>query len=342
MFNCRMARILVTGGAGYIGSHVTKDLLEKGHQVLVFDNLTTGFDFLVDPKARLFRGDLRVITDIETAFKEFQPEAIIHFAARTEVAKSLQEPLNFYQNNFGGSVNLLRVATANKVKHFIFSSTAAVYADPVGALVEETSKLEPATPYGKSKLMFEKVLADTRTAQAFAGAEFSYVVLRYFNVGGARRDLSVGQTGRTHSALIKRTAEAACGFNPAMEIYGTDYPTVDGTGVRDYIHVDDLAELHVLAYQYLCGGGLSETLNCGYGRGYSVGQVIEAMQKVSGVQFSILKKPRREGDLPEVVAKATRVREILGWTPKFDNLEIICRSTFEWEKKSAEILKGRS
>lgn len=326
-----MARVLVTGGAGYIGSHAVHQLIEKGYQVFVLDNFTTGHLSLVHPKAHLIRADVRDEELVRNVLSQNRIDSVLHFAAFTSVEESLREPEKYYQNNFAGTVSLLRACESSDVRNLIFSSTAAVYAPLQSKMVTEDSPLDPGTPYGKSKMMSEIALKDLA-----ATGKLKYMILRYFNVAGASLSNQYGQFGDDHSALVKRAALAAVGKIKKLSIYGTDYPTEDGTAVRDYIHVEDLAEIHIEALESLLNGGLSEIFNCGYGSGYSVRQVINTMKKVSGVDFDVEESPRRQGDLPAVIAGNSKLLQKFKWSPKRNNIEVICRSAFEWEKKQLQ------
>jgi UDP-glucose 4-epimerase len=322
-------KILVTGGAGYIGSHAVDALIKKGDQVFIFDNFSTGHRDLVNPKAKLIEGDVRDVELVHSILNQNKIEGVIHFAAFTNVAESIQKPDLYYGNNFQGTVQILKAVEKTAVRYFVFSSTAAVYQDPGQELVTEDSTTNPVTPYGRSKLMSEQVIRDCA-----ASLNYRYMILRYFNVAGASEEGKWGQRGDEGSVLIKRAALAAAGKIKSLSIFGTDYPTVDGTGVRDFIHVDDLADVHLLALHHLEKGGESDLLNCGYGHGFSVLQVIETMKKVSGQEFEVRLENRRPGDLPQVVASNDKVKSLLKWTPKRDNLELICRTAYEWEIKS--------
>jgi UDP-glucose 4-epimerase len=319
--------VLVTGGAGYIGSHMVLRLLDAGESVVVLDNLTTGFDWAVDGRATLVVGNAadqdlvaRIITDNAV-------DAIVHFAGSIVVPESVVDPLKYYRNNTAVSRSLLEAAVAGGVKHFIFSSTAAVYGMTGLDPVSEDVPLNPVSPYGRSKLMTEMMLADVAAAHPI-----TYGVLRYFNVAGADPGGRSGQStsGATH--LIKVAAQAALGQRDKVGIFGTDFPTPDGTGVRDYIHVSDLAEAHGLLLGYLRAGGTSTTMNCGYGRGFSVREVIQTVREVTGVDFVAEEGPRRAGDPAAIVARADKVRERLGWVPKHDQLPGIVADAVRWER----------
>lgn len=319
-------KILVTGGAGYIGSHAVISLEQAGHQVVVIDDFSTGHESLVSKSAKLYRGQVQDVKFVGEILRNENIEAILHFAAFTNVSESISDPLKYYQNNFNGTVNLLMAAKGSSVKYFVFSSTAAVYKDPGFDLVTEQSVTDPVSAYGRSKLMSEKVIKDSAESLGI-----KFVVLRYFNVAGASLDNKRGQFGTAGSSLIKRSALVAAGKIPDIQIFGNDYPTKDGTGVRDFIHVQDLADVHVVALNYLINGGTPDLFNCGYGHGYSVTEVINAMKKVSGKDFKVVLLDRRPGDLAQVVAGCDKITKILGWKPKYDNLELICKTAYTWE-----------
>jgi len=320
-------RILVTGGAGYIGSHAVKALGRAGHELCVFDNLSTGHEWAV-LSGKLVRGDLEDRAAIESVLKEFRPEAVMHFAAYIQVEESVRAPLKYYRNNVANSLNLLEAVRANGVGRFIYSSTAAVYGIPEHIPVRETAPLLPINPYGMTKVMIERVLADLSAA-----TDFRYVALRYFNVAGADPGGELGQAYKEATHLITRALKTAHGEFAKLYIYGTDYPTPDGTCIRDYIHVDDLAEAHVQALDHLFGTGQSDVMNCGYGSGYSVREVVETAKRVTGIDFPVEETGRRAGDPPALVADSTKLMQATGWKPKFNNLEYIIKTAWEWEKK---------
>ena len=320
-------RILVTGGAGYIGSHAVKALGKAGHEICVFDNLSTGHEWAV-LRGRLVKGDLEDRAAIDRALRDFRPEAVMHFAAFIQVEESVREPLKYYRNNVANTLNLLDAMRGNGVGYFIYSSTAAVYGIPEHIPVRETAPLLPINPYGMTKVMIERVLADLSAA-----TDFRYVALRYFNVAGADSEGELGQAYREATHLITRALKTAHGEFARLSIYGTDYPTPDGTCIRDYIHVDDLAEAHVQALEHLFGTGRSDVMNCGYGSGYSVREVVETAKKVTGIDFPVEETGRRAGDPPALVADSTKLMRATGWTPKYNDLEYIIRTAWEWEKK---------
>ncbi len=320
--------VLVTGGAGYIGSHMVYALVAAGERVVVLDNLTTGFDWAVASEAELVvgeTGDQELVTRVLT---ERKIDAIIHFAASIVVPDSVAEPLRYYKNNTVNSRALMECAVKSGVKHFIFSSTAAVYGNPARVPVTEDEPLTPMSPYGSSKLMTEVMLRDTGIAHGLG-----HVILRYFNVAGADPALRTGQSTKGATHLIKVAVETALGLRSHMSVFGTDYATPDGTCIRDYIHVSDLVSAHLDALAHLRRGGESLTLNCGYGRGFSVLEVIDTVKKVSGVDFKVEVGPRRPGDPAQIVAASDRARALIGWKPKLDDLETIASHALAWERK---------
>jgi UDP-glucose 4-epimerase len=321
--------ILVTGGAGYIGSHVVRQLGAAGEDVVTLDNLSTGFEDAVTA-GELIVGDTGDADLLEKMFEEHDIDTIMHFAAHTIVPESVADPLKYYGNNTASSRTLLEVATRHGVANIVFSSTAAVYGIPEGGKASEDSPTQPINPYGTSKLMTEWMLRDL----AAAGGP-SYVALRYFNVAGCEPTGTIGQSTPKATLLVKVACEAATGRRSGVAIYGTDFPTPDGTGLRDYVHVEDLATAHVDALRYLREGGESVVLNCGYGHGYSVREVLAAVENANGERLTIREEPRRAGDPPELIAVADRVREVLGWPPKLDDLDTIVRTSLAWERKIA-------
>ncbi|TFG40390.1 MAG: UDP-glucose 4-epimerase GalE [Chromatiales bacterium] len=322
-------KILVTGGAGYIGSHVVRQLGMAGEDVLTLDNLSTGFEAAVTA-GEFIVGDTGDAALLERLFSAHNIDTVMHFAAHTIVPESVSDPLKYYRNNTSSSRTLLEAAANHGVKNFVFSSTAAVYGIPAGGRASEDTATQPINPYGTSKLMTEWMLRDL----AIAGGP-KYVALRYFNVAGCEPSGTIGQSTPKATLLVKVACEAATGKRPGVSIFGTDFPTPDGTGLRDYIHVDDLATAHLDALRYLRNGGEATILNCGYGHGYSVRDVLRAVEKASGDKLNIAEEPRRAGDPPELIAVANRVRDVLGWTPKFDDLDTIVRTSLNWERKIA-------
>ncbi|WP_456324181.1 UDP-glucose 4-epimerase GalE [Desulfonauticus submarinus] len=324
-----MQKILVTGGAGYIGSHTVLALNDAGYEVLVYDNLSTGKKEAVLPPAKLVVGDLKDTSMLESLFKKEKFSGIIHFAAHIVVPESVSKPLKYYLNNTSNTTQLLNLAVKYKVKHFVFSSTAAVYGIPKQIPVKEDAPLHPINPYGRSKLMSEWVIQDT----AKAHPEFKYIILRYFNVAGADPKLRLGQSTPNATHLIKVASQTALGLRDKLEIYGTDYPTPDGTGIRDYIHVTDLADVHVLALKFLSQGNSSGIYNCGYGHGYSVKQIINTVKKISQKEFKVIESPRRAGDPASLIADPSKLMQTMHWKPKFDNIETIVKTAYLWEEK---------
>ncbi len=322
-------KILVTGGAGYIGSHVVRQLGQGNESVITLDNLCTGFEAAVTA-GDLVVGDTGDALLLEKIFSENEIDTVMHFAAHTIVPESVADPLKYYRNNTASSRTLLEAAARHGVKNIVFSSTAAVYGIPDGGKASEDSATQPINPYGTSKLMTEWMLRDLSAA----GGP-NYVALRYFNVAGCDPSGTIGQSTPKATLLVKVACEAATGSRAGVSIYGTDYETPDGTGLRDYIHVEDLASAHLDALAYLRNGGESTILNCGYGHGFSVREVLSAVEKANGEKLSISEQPRRAGDPPELIAVANRVREVLGWTPKFNDLDTIVRTSLEWERKIA-------
>jgi UDP-glucose 4-epimerase len=320
--------VLVTGGAGYIGSHMVWKLLDEGEEVVVVDRLSTGFDWAVPAEAELVVADIADQETLEAVMKRRGVHAVIHFAGSIIVPESVSDPLGYYLNNTVKSRALLESAVKLGVRHFIFSSTAAVYGTPEKVPVLEDAPTKPESPYGTSKLMTEWMLRDTAAAY-----DFAYAALRYFNVSGADPRMRTGQSTKGATHLIKVASETATGKRPFMEVYGTDYPTPDGTCIRDYIHVTDLVEAHYLALQRLRAGGGSIVANCGYGRGYSVSEVIDTVRKVIGRDFEVTLKGRRPGDAVAVVANADRARREFGWTPRYDDLSTIISHAVEWENR---------
>jgi UDP-glucose 4-epimerase len=319
--------VLVTGGAGYIGSHVVMQLRARGEKVVVVDNLTTGFRQAVGDTP-LVVGNLADRALMARTFGEYGVGTVMHFAANTVVPESVRDPLKYYGNNTSATRNLLEACMQAGVRRLVFSSTAAVYGMPPEGVAREDMPLAPINPYGTSKLMSEWILRDLS-----AVTDFRYVSLRYFNVAGSDPECRIGQATAQATLLIKVACEAVVGKRSHVSIYGTDYPTPDGTGVRDYIHVDDLARAHLDALDYLRGGKASAVLNCGYGHGYSVREALASVQRVAGKAITIREEPRRAGDPPSLVAAADRIREVLGWKPRLDDLDTIVRTALRWEEK---------
>lgn len=320
-------RVVVTGGAGYIGSHVVKALVKCGFEVLILDNLSTstGENLRFGKFEKVDLGEEERLFQI---FSSFKPQAVMHFAAYIVVPESVENPLKYYYNNVGNTLRLLSAMQRAQVKHFIFSSSAAVYGIPKDIPVKEEADLNPISPYGESKAMVEKILQDMAMAR-----EINYISLRYFNVAGADPEGELGPSYNQPTHLILRALKTAKGEFPCLEIYGTDYPTPDGTCIRDYMHVMDLAKAHLLALDYLLSKGESLILNCGYGKGYSVKEVVRATQKVTGINFNVKETERRPGDPPVLIADNTKIRNILNFRPDYDDLEIIIKHTWAWEQK---------
>jgi UDP-glucose 4-epimerase len=329
--------ILVTGGGGYIGSQMAYQLVDSGERVVVIDNLSTGFDWAIPPGVPAVTGDVGDASLLHSIIAEHRVSAMIHFAASVVVPESIADPLRYYRNNTANSRTLIEAAVRNGVEHFIFSSTAAVYGEPDEIPITEDAPTRPMSPYGSSKLMAEIMLRDAARAHGLR-----YMILRYFNVAGADPQLRTGQSTRGATHLIKVAAETALGLRPKLEVYGTDYPTPDGTCIRDYIHVGDLAAAHSDALRHLRNGGDSLTLNCGYGRGFSVLEVIDAVKRASGVDFRVDFAARRPGDPARIVAAADRARALLGWHPRLGDLATIVAHALAWERKRMALAEGKT
>jgi UDP-glucose 4-epimerase len=320
--------VLVTGGAGYIGSHTVHELVDAGERVVVLDNLSTGFRSALPKPLLPIVGDVGDPALVTSIIEAHRVDAIIHFAGSIVVPESVRDPLGYYRNNTVNSRNLMETAVKCGVRHFIFSSTAAVYGDPEKVPVAEDAPLNPVSPYGWSKLMTEVMLRDAAAAHGLG-----HVILRYFNVAGADPKMRTGQSTPDATHLIKVAVQAALGMRKGLDVFGTDYPTPDGTCIRDYIHVTDLARAHRAALTYLRAGGASVTLNCGYGRGYSVLQVVDAVRRAVGREFPVRMAQRRPGDPVSIVAAAARIREVLRWTPELDDIDTIVAHAVAWERR---------
>ena len=324
--NFKNKRILVTGGAGYIGSHVCLALKDTHADVAIIDDLSTGFEPNIC-YGTLHKIDLNNWLETTRFIAEFKPDAVVHFAGSIVVPESVEDPLKYYQNNTANSLNLIRSCVQHNVPNFLFSSTAAVYGIPETGICSETSSTNPINPYGRSKLMTEWMLADTAAA-----TNLNYVALRYFNVAGAHQSGQCGQRMKNATHLIKIIAQVLAGTRDKMSIFGTDYPTPDGTCIRDYIHVCDLANAHILALNYLFEGGKSDIFNCGYSDGFSVKAVIDVSKELFG-DFTVIDEPRRAGDPPQLIAASDKIKKTLGWTPDYQDLHGIIKSAVEFEKK---------
>jgi len=322
--------ILVTGGAGYIGSHVVYELVDASRDVIVLDNLSAGFAGAVPSSVRLVIGDVADKVVLCKAHAEHGIDAIIHMAGSVVVPESITDPLGYYLNNTARSRAIIAFAVEAGIRRFIFSSTAAVYGTPATIPIGEDAPLRPLSPYGTSKMMTELMLAETAKAH-----DLRYVALRYFNVAGADPAGRTGQSTRGATHLVKVACEAATGRRDGIDVFGIDYPTSDGTCIRDFIHVKDLAVAHLAALSHLESGGPSQTLNCGYSRGFSVLEVIAAVERVSGRALTLRPAPRRPGDVPEIVADCRRLRCALNWTPRHDDIDGIARDAWRWEQGSA-------
>jgi UDP-glucose 4-epimerase len=320
-------KIFVTGGAGYIGSHAVISLAEAGHDVLVYDNLCNSNEKAII-YGKLVKGDLADTKLLNKTLADFRPDAVIHFAAFIQVEESVREPLKYYRNNVINTINLLEAMREHQINYFLYSSTAAVYGIPEKIPVDENAPMQPINPYGVSKVIIEQVLNDL--AQS---SDFRYATLRYFNVAGADPKSRVGQKYRESTHLITRALKTAKGELKKLLIYGTDYPTPDGTCIRDYIHVTDMADAHVLTLNHLMKTGENLIMNCGYGHGFSVREVVEVSRKVTGIDFAVEETGRRAGDSVQLVANSDKLRNLTGWKPKYDDLEFIIKTAWEWERK---------
>ena len=324
--------ILIVGGAGYIGSHINKELTKQGFETVVFDNLSSGKKELVK-WGEFIQGDLGNINDIREVFKKYQIEGVMHFAAFKAVGESVVDPQKYYKNNVANTLNLFEVMKENNVNKFIFSSSAATFGEPQYIPIDEKHPQSPINPYGETKLIVEHIMRDYSKAY-----DMRYVALRYFNACGADLEADVGEWPGSSSNLIPLVLDAAIGRREDIKVFGNDYPTPDGTCIRDYIHVTDLAEAHVLALKYLMDGGASECFNLGNGKGFSVKEVIDMAKKVTGIDFKVTEVERRAGDPPELVADAAKAREILKWQPKYNDLETIVSSAWKWHQKVCKLI----
>jgi UDP-glucose 4-epimerase len=324
-----MNEVLVTGGAGYIGSHVVQQLAERGEHVVVIDNLSTGFRESVRG-AELVVGNVGDPALVARVLYDHHVDAVLHFAAHTVVPESVADPLKYYGNNTCNTENLLACCAEARVGHFIFSSTAAVYGATADGIADEDTPTQPINPYGMSKLMSETMLRDFCATGAMR-----HVILRYFNVAGCDPQGRIGHSTPQATLLIKVACEHAVGKRPSLSIFGTDYDTPDGTGIRDYIHVEDLAAAHLRSLDHLRAGGESLTLNCGYGHGYSVREVIDSVQRLGGQPLNVIELPRRPGDTPMLIARSTRLKQTLDWQPQYDDLDFIVGTALSWERQLA-------
>jgi UDP-glucose 4-epimerase len=320
-------KVLVTGGAGYIGSHVVRQLGEAGYDIVVYDNLSTGVAESV-LYGELHVGDLADVDRLQQVFSQHEFVAVLHFAASLSVPESVAHPLGYYANNTCNTLNLLQCCRIFGVKHMVFSSTAAVYGEPTHIPVAEDAPTEPINPYGRSKLMSEWMIRDYA-----AVSDLQYVILRYFNVAGAEPQGRLGQRTEKADHLIRAACDAVLRRKPLLEIFGTDFPTPDGTGVRDFIHIEDLASAHLEALRYLERGEQSQVLNCGYGNGFSVREVIDRVKAISKVDFPVVEVARRLGDPACVLASADKIRTLLNWKPQYDDLDLIIQHALAWEKQ---------
>jgi UDP-glucose 4-epimerase len=329
-----MSTILVTGAAGFIGSHAILTLLEAGYTVIAIDNLSTGRRWAVPPEITFIEGDVGDAARMRNVFAKYPIDAVMHFAGSIEVGESVTHPLDYYRNNTGGSLTLIEAVVAAGIKRVVFSSTAAVYGEPESQPIFEEAPTRPINPYGWTKLMTEQMLRDTAAATGL-----SFAILRYFNVSGADPKGRAGESIQKPSHLIKRAVQVAVGVLPELGIFGEDYPTPDGTCVRDYIHVSDLVDAHLLALRHLEDGGENLTLNCGHGKGVSIREVVQAVERAIDGPLKVRSAPRRPGDPPALIAAADKIKAKLGWQPRYD-LDAMVVSALKWERQLAAAPDG--
>ena len=323
-----MSYVLVTGGAGYIGSHTCRHLLKAGHQIVVLDNLYSGHRWAVPEEAIFIEGNAGCAKTVKKLLNDYEVSAIIHFAGHIVVPESVEDPLKYYENNCSVTQTLATLAVQHKIEHMIFSSSAAVYGEPDELPVTESTQTNPISPYGRTKLISEWLLEDVSRANS----SFDYVALRYFNVAGAALDGSIGQATPEATHLIKVASELAMGKRQQISLFGTDYPTKDGTCVRDYIHIEDLAAAHVSALRYLQTGGKSNIFNCGYGQGFSVQQVLDCVAKLVNQNLNVDVVGRRAGDPAELIANNAKILSTLDWQPQYNDIDLICKTALDWEQ----------
>ena len=323
-----MSYVLVTGGAGYIGSHTCRHLLKAGHQIVVLDNLYSGHRWAVPEEAVFIEGNAGCVKTVKNLLNDYEVSAIVHFAGHIVVPESVEDPLKYYENNCSVTQTLATLAVQHKIEHMIFSSSAAVYGEPDELPVTESTQTKPISPYGRTKLISEWLLEDVSRANS----SFDYVALRYFNVAGAALDGSIGQATPEATHLIKVASELAMGKRQQISLFGTDYPTKDGTCVRDYIHIEDLAAAHVSALRYLQTGGKSNIFNCGYGQGFSVQQVLDCVAKLVNQNLNVDVVGRRAGDPAELIANNAKILSTLDWQPQYNDIDLICKTALDWEQ----------
>ena len=327
--------VLVTGGAGYIGSQVCKMLAEQNQSVVVIDNLSTGHTWTLPKAAIFYNCNIADTAQVLEILSRHQLKSVIHMAASVDVNESMQNPIKYFQNNVTNALHFLDACVRAQVKNFVFSSTAAVYGNPKQSPVDELAPLCPESPYGASKKIMEDILQSVAKSSGM-----SFAILRYFNVAGAALDGTLGQVTENATHLIKVASETAAGLRPSMKIFGSDYATRDGTAERDFIHIEDLAEIHLLMLRHLHAGSHSEIFNCGYGKGFTVKEIVETMQKISKNPFVVEMSERRLGDVEKVIANPQKLNRILQWKPRFNDIETICRTAFEWEVRRKKSLQS--